>query len=80
MKEKEVNYPVGKEKLILPKVDPEVEYVVGRKAELLQQFQSVKATLEIEGLTVTEKMEKLILANATGEISDEEFMKKVKEF
>lgn len=43
------------------------------------QFKSVKATLEIDGLTVTEEMEKLILANATGEISDEKSLKIVKE-
>lgn len=44
------------------------------------KFAGVKATLEISGFVVTKEMEKLIMDNVTGKISDEEFFKRAKEF
>gem|GEM_PF-4801384 len=44
-----------------------------------KQLKSVEASLEIEGLTLDEEMKQLILKEAKGEISFEEFEKIVKE-
>lgn len=48
--------------------------------ELMDQFLSVKASLEMEGLTVTREMALFILAETTSQIDFEEFIKKAKEY
>lgn len=45
-----------------------------KSLNLEKQFQSVKATLEMEGLVVKKEMEELILSEAKGEITFEEML------
>ncbi|MBD8028688.1 hypothetical protein H9636_18840 [Ureibacillus sp. Re31] len=51
-----------------------------RLNEIMDDFLSVKASLEMEGLTVTREMVLLILAEQTGAINFEEFSKRAKEY
>lgn len=99
-------YPVGEEKLIMPKgsgdqyvTDEEFKTIEAmfkarkdlaetlsgdelriRVNELMNNFLLVKASLEMEGLTVTREMVLLILAEQTGAINFEEFIKRAKEY
>lgn len=50
-----------------------------QKEKAINNLRSVKGTLAIENLALTDEEEKLIIANALGQISDEEFDKKVME-
>lgn len=42
-----------------------------------KQFKSVKASIEMEGLSVNDKIKELVLKEAKGEISFEEFSKEM---
>lgn len=46
---------------------------------LIDQLKSVKASLEIEGLMLTDEMQKLVLQEAKGIITFFEFQEKAKE-
>jgi hypothetical protein len=50
-----------------------------QEEKIKSDLYSVKGTLAIENLYLTEEEEKLIIPNALGHISDEEFDKKVME-
>lgn len=45
---------------------------------LEERFKSVKASSEVEGFVITEELEKLILAEARGEITFKEMVEKAK--
>lgn len=47
--------------------------------ELKEQYASVKASIEIEGFTISEQVEKLIIKEAKREISFEVFTKQMKQ-
>ncbi|WP_382549283.1 antitoxin VbhA family protein [Streptomyces sp. NPDC057131] len=49
------------------------------KSSKVKGIESVKASLAMEGLELTEEEVKLILYSVEGEISEEEFLEKVKE-
>jgi hypothetical protein len=51
--------------------------VVFSLKDIEKQFSSVKASIEIEGLSVTDKIKELVLKEAKGEISFEEFSKQM---
>lgn len=83
---KELIYPVGEEGVFIPISKAEVEYVVQLEQEesdeekyFREKFQSVKATLEIEGFVVTKEIEQLIKDKVLGRISEEEFLKRADE-
>ena len=46
--------------------------------ELKEQFASVKASIEIEGFSVSERIENLVIKEANGDISFEEFTDQMK--
>lgn len=67
------------EELIL-RTDEVFEQRVAELRELQKQFSSVKASLAMSDLIVTKEMEEIILAEETGQITFEEFIKKAMEY
>jgi len=47
--------------------------------EFNKQFSSVKASIEMEGFTISKQVEKLVVEEVSGEISFEEFTEQMKQ-
>ncbi|MFD1017909.1 antitoxin VbhA family protein [Thalassobacillus hwangdonensis] len=45
--------------------------------QLEEQFKSVKATIEMEGMEVSDEVQRIVLKEASGEISFHEFKKQI---
>lgn len=50
-----------------------------QRKQVQKNLRSVKGSLAIEGLILTKEEEELVIANALGQISDEEFDRRVME-